>query len=46
MWEFQKMFERGGPPHHKKQSRDSKPISSFNYLKGIVLKSEFLGVSL
>lgn len=36
------MYIRHGPPKHKIQSHRKKPISAFNYLKGIVLKSPFL----
>lgn len=32
------MYERQGPPKHKIQSRDKKPITGFAYRKGIVLK--------
>lgn len=39
---FQIMYLRQGPPSHKAQSRDKKPISVHAFLKGIVLKSGFV----
>uniref|UniRef100_A0A915CUS6 Uncharacterized protein n=1 Tax=Ditylenchus dipsaci TaxID=166011 RepID=A0A915CUS6_9BILA len=35
-----KMHNRGGPPVHKRQSQENKPIELHNYLSGIVLRTE------
>lgn len=38
---LQFMHYRGGAPPRKSRSRDKSKVSGYNYLKGIVLKSEF-----
>ena len=35
------MYYMDGPPERRSRSADKSPLSGYNYMKGIVLKSQF-----